>query len=263
MNECQTYCFRIGLSTVLALATIMQHHLLMTCILGVIVAYGVSIAYSRIHTPLHPLERSIADAEHHFQSLVAQETHTYTQAVESYRQRRGRCPPPGFRVFYQRLQQSGGISIEPFWDQIYDDLEPFWGIPAQTTQNAAASLVSLARSQKPIERLQGFSFRRGVVRANCPKEDMTCDDQLSLLRRIAPLLPDIDVAVSVHASPRVLVPWSVMEQARLQARQHSLLVSRSAGAQIHVHGGVNRALHAGEEDVVNGWNRGKLQYGHV
>lgn len=246
-----------------ALVAIMQHRLLPTCVFIVIATYEFSIAYSRMHTPLHPLERSINDAEDHFQSLAARETHTYAQAVESYQHQRGRCPPPGFRAFYERLQQSGGISIEPFWDQIYDDLEPFWGVPAQTTQSAAASLVSLARFQKKIEPLQGFSFRHGEVRANCPKEDMACDDQLGLLRRIAALLPDIDVVVSLHASPRVLVPWSVMEQARQQAHQHSRLVSRSVGAQTHVHGGTNRALHARKEDVVKGWNRGELQYRHM
>jgi len=241
----------------------MQHYRLLACAFLVIATYSVSITYPRTRTPLHPLERSINDAEDYFQSLAVQETHTYAQAVESYRHRRARCPPPGFRAFHERLQQLKGISIEPFWDQIYDDLEPFWGITAQATQTAAASLVSLAGLQKKIERLQGFSFRRGEVRANCPREDMTCDDQLGLLRRIAPLLPDIDVAVSVHASPRVLVPWDVMERARQQARQHSRLVSRSAGAQSHIHGGVSKALYARTEDVVKGWNRGKLRYRHL
>jgi hypothetical protein len=245
-----------------ALVAIMKLRPLLTCIFIVIATYGVLVAQSPIHTPVHPLERSISDAENHFQSLAAQETYTYTQAVESYRQRRGRCPPPGFRAFYERLQRSGGISIEPFWDQIYDDLEPFWGVSAHATQSAAASLVSLARFQKKIPRLQGFSFRHGEVRANCPEEDMTCDDQLGLLRRIAPLLPDIDVVVSMHASPRVLVPWSVIEQARQQARQHSRLVSRSAGAQAHVHQRIDKALHSGEEEVT-GWNRGKPQYYHM
>ena len=238
----------------------MQHSRLIACVFLVIATYLVSTTHSRARTSLYPVERSIKDAEDYFQSLAVQETHTYAQAVESYQYRRGRCPPPGFRAFYDRLQQLKGISIEPFWDQIYDDLEPFWGVTAQVTQTAAASLVSLAGFQEKIERLQGFSFRRGEVRANCPREDMTCDDQLGLLRKIAPLLPDIDVAVSVHASPRVLVPWDVMERARQQARQHSLLLSRSAGARTHVHGGVSSAPHSEEEDVVKGWNRGKPQY---
>jgi hypothetical protein len=246
-----------------ALVTTRQYCLLVTCVFIAIATYRASIIYSRTHIPLHPLERSINAAEEHFQSLAAQETHTYAQAVESYRARRGRCPPPGFRAFHRHLQELGGISIESFWDQIYDDLEPFWGVPAQNTRSAAASLVSLASFQDKVERLQGFSFRHGEVQANCPEEDMTCDEQLDLLRRIAPLLPDIDVVVSVHASPRVLVPWSVMEQARQQARQQSRLLSRSAGAQTHIHGGINGTLPAAEEDVVKGWNRGKPQYRHT
>jgi hypothetical protein len=87
--------------------------------------------YSSI-TPLQPLP-SIKDDPHpiiplmhtaatEFEALSNEESHDLASAAWTYRQKRGRHPPPGFDKWFAHAQSTVRSSLRKFWNQIYDDL---------------------------------------------------------------------------------------------------------------------------------------------
>ncbi|KXS94507.1 hypothetical protein AC578_8334 [Pseudocercospora eumusae] len=234
----------------------------------ILLMYGVTFVHTRgrgsAATGGIGIESLLHDANRTFTLLLAQQTHTYEEAAQAYRERRKRCPPPGFRRFHQHLIDTDSISIEAFWDQIYVDLEPFWALPPSFVRALASTLVRQTSTSAPtassIPRIVGISIRQGQVRSWCEPDDVTCPYLTSMLQRIAALLPDIDLAINAHASPRVLVPSGVMEASRQHARALVARAIATPGAPAHVYSGsVHRPAEPSDAQtarlVTEAWDR--------
>ena len=91
--------------------------------------------------PEHPIDHLIDEAGKELDELLKRETTDVHDAAEAYRQRRGRQPPPGFDVWHQFAKEKNAIIVEEFWDRIYDDLGPFWGVPAKQIRDQANSYL--------------------------------------------------------------------------------------------------------------------------
>ena len=85
----------------------------------------------------HPIDDLIAQAEKEFSALLAKETKTLNEAAAAYRKRRGRHPPPGFATWYQFAIDLNATIVEDFFDPIYDDLNPFWGLSPSSIRREA------------------------------------------------------------------------------------------------------------------------------
>ncbi|KAL1604877.1 hypothetical protein SLS60_004417 [Paraconiothyrium brasiliense] len=173
----------------------------------VLTAVAVSTYHLWSHTPLpkeivvtlasphpHPINDLIRNATNTFGTLLSKQTTTLTETADAYRKQRGRHPPPGFEEWYAFATAHNVIIVEDFFDQIYDDLSPFWGVPAKQIRQQARQLPD-----------------RVVVRnkeVQTPKGDRKRLDQwIDMVMKIQHLLPDMDLPLNMLDEPRVAVPW--------------------------------------------------------
>ncbi|KAK7409241.1 hypothetical protein QQX98_008551 [Neonectria punicea] len=141
----------------------------------------------------HPIDKLIQDAEQTFNDLISKESKTIEEAAQAYRKRRGRHPPPGFDAWYKFAVDNDAVIIEDFFDQIYHDLAPFWGIHPAVT------------------RKESWSFEMKIhIRSH---ETNTTSDWFwtlhwqNMIDSIVHLLPDMDIPLNAMDEPRLVVPW--------------------------------------------------------
>ena len=80
---------------------------------------------------------------------ASREFHEYVQratapslraVVRDYETRWGRPPPPGFDIWFQyAIDRGSEVLVE--YDQINEDLKPFWGIEARVLRERVASVA--------------------------------------------------------------------------------------------------------------------------
>ncbi|GAO19209.1 uncharacterized protein UV8b_05147 [Ustilaginoidea virens] len=141
----------------------------------------------------HPIDKLIYDAQHRFAAITAGESRTVEQAAQAYRKRRGRHPPPHFDKWFEYAQSHHAVMVEEFFDQIYDDLEPFWGVdPAPMRREASQFEMTI-------------NVRNGV--ASAASDWMWTKIWLNMTKTIEHLLPDMDIALNAMDEPRLVVPW--------------------------------------------------------
>lgn len=155
----------------------------------------------------HPLDDVIGKAREAHQSRISKETTGIYEAVYAYRNRRGRHPPPGFEKWHARASQSNAVSVESFFDQIYEDLEPFWGMEPAKIRGALTDWKWTLK------------IRNGKVK-DVPQGRFRSRVWGDMIGQVAADLPDMDVAINPLDEPRIFVPWpkinSLMHAASVQ-----------------------------------------------
>jgi hypothetical protein len=152
---------------------------------------------SRPSTP-HLLDDVIENAREAHEATLSKETTGIYGAVYAYRNRRGRHPPPGFDKWHTRATRSQAVIVESFFDQIYEDLEPFWGMEPADIRGALTDWKwTLKVRNGKIKDIPQGRFRSRVWG--------------DMIREIAADLPDMDVAINPLDEPRIFVPWSKID----------------------------------------------------
>lgn len=161
----------------------------------------------------HPVTLLVGEADRQFDSLRRDEAHSLDAAAHNYRSRRGRHPPPGFDMWWQLAKEKDAVVIESFFDQIYTDLEPFWG-------KAPSDIRSFAKQWPHVI----------SVRQNMTEPQIRSYPHLwmvwwfQMLQEI-PRLPDVDLAFGVDDEPFSVLPFdlvsSYMEKAEQSRHQHN------------------------------------------
>ncbi|CAK7199583.1 hypothetical protein SEUCBS139899_002266 [Sporothrix eucalyptigena] len=126
----------------------------------------------------HPIDVLMRDAEKKFKDVLKEQPKDLAAAGRAYRERRHRHPPPGFDQWVKEALELDALIPERYFDRIYHDLQPFWGM------------------EPKLLRFQAYAFPH-VIRA-------------SSLEDIAEHLPDMDIPVNVMQHPRLAVPWETM-----------------------------------------------------
>ena len=144
----------------------------------------------------HPIDALVRAADKVFAAKLSRETKTLPAAAAAYRERRGRHPPPGFDKWYAFAKAKNAVIVEEFWDQIYHDLEPFWG----------ARAAQIRKDAREFE--MRIQIRDG--RASTGSDWFWTLIWLNLIQSIEHLLPDMDLALNPMDEPRVVVPWEDM-----------------------------------------------------
>lgn len=147
---------------------------------------------------IHPIDTLIAHAEDKFEAQLKKETKDVKSAAAAYRKRRGRHPPPGFDAWFTFAQERNAIIVEDFFDQIYHDLAPYWGI-------AASSLRREAREDG-----MKISIRDGQSGAS--SSWFWTQIWLNLTMTIEHLLPDMDIPLNPMDEPRIVTPWEEINE---------------------------------------------------
>ena len=159
----------------------------------------------------HPIDFLIYDAGNELDTLLAKEKTNVHDAAQAYRDRRGRQPPPGFNLWFEFAKNNSALVAEDFWDQIYHDLNPFWGLPAKQIREQAR------------DSLHRISVRNGGVSQHTDIEEREWLKQwANMIQTIAQYLPDVDLAINVLDESRIIVPWEdingYMEKAQTTRR---------------------------------------------
>lgn len=154
----------------------------------------------------HPIDKLINNAHIQFNELMSRETKDVKEAAAAYRKRRGRHPPPGFDVWFAYAQTRQAVIVEDFWDQIYDDLKPFWAMPPKKLRAQA---------------------RHSPMKISLRNQQATADNGwfwtelwLDLVKTLEGYLPDIDLPLNAMDEPRIVAHWEVVN-ALVQEEQKS------------------------------------------
>lgn len=164
----------------------------------------------------HPIDKLMSSAESTYQEMISKRSSSLHSAAENYRARRGRHPPPGFDVWYEYAQSQHAVIVEELFDQIYDDLRPFWGIAAKDMRNFARHFehhIYIRNGTADMTRNHG---------AGTPTDRM--EAWLELVRGFEQFLPDLDMAINVMDESRVIVPWEEIDKyVRVEEQMRSVL----------------------------------------
>ena len=173
------------------------------------------------HNPLppkpgHPIDFLIEESSKKLAALEAKETKTIRDAAQAYRERRGRQPPPGFDEWFTFAQKHSAVMVEDFFDQIYHDLGPFWGVPAKQIR----------------EQAHDFEWRVSVRNGNAsttPPEHPPPWVELwhNLTSLIASKLPDLDMPINVMDESRIVVDWAEIDGYMTKAKETQKIVPGS------------------------------------
>lgn len=153
----------------------------------------------------HPIDRLVYDAQHTFAEIISRQSNTLEDAAQAYRKRRGRHPPPGFDAWFKFAQSRGAIIVEDFFDQIYHDLEPFWGLPPAVLRKESWDFEMT------------IHIRNG--KATTSSDWFWTVIWLDLIQSIEHLLPDMDISLNPMDEPRIIVPWEEMEKYMSDAKK--------------------------------------------
>jgi hypothetical protein len=154
---------------------------------------------------LHPIMQLMTAAEKDFALLMGEQATSLASAGQKYRERRGRHPPPGFDRWYAYAARHDALVIESFFDQIYHDLRPFWGIDVYTLRRIAQTFspkISVRKGTVGSVVKNSYDRMRGMVDM---LEDMLGEDGVDL--------PDMDVPFNVHEEVGMLVDWDEVDTA--------------------------------------------------
>lgn len=141
----------------------------------------------------HPIDSLIRVAESDFTDILARESSTLAEAAAAYRERRGRHPPPGFKAWYEFAKKNKAVMVEDFWDQVYHDLNPFWGVDPQRIRTEAWDFEMT------------INIRNG--KATAESDWFWTQIWLNMTKTIEQYLPDMDLALNAMDEPRLVVPW--------------------------------------------------------
>ncbi|KAF2728656.1 hypothetical protein EJ04DRAFT_546680 [Polyplosphaeria fusca] len=158
----------------------------------------------------HPIDVLIADAAKGFKQALSSEAKSLEDAANKYRERRRRHPPPGFDAWYHFASEKGAVIVEDFWDQIYDDLGPFWSLESHTLRQQAHAFTPR------IEIRDGNITMRKM--GPHVRLDQWTDMLKTLLDQKHVQLPDLDIPLLVYEEPALIVPWQTIDTAMSFAR---------------------------------------------
>lgn len=159
----------------------------------------------------HPIDDLVKVAENNFNEILTKESKTLAEAADAYRKRRGRHPPPGFDAWYQFAVDKKAVMVEDFFDQIYHDLNPFWGLePARIRKEA-------------VDYEMTINIRNHT--ASAESEWFWTQIWLNMTRTIEHLLPDMDIALNAMDEPRLVVPWETIDKYMTKEKETRKLTS--------------------------------------
>lgn len=148
----------------------------------------------------HPIDELVRRADEELQSLLRKEAGDVHSAAQAYRERRGRQPPPGFDAWFNFAKENDALVVEDFFDQIYHDLAPFWGVPA------------LQIRQQANDFLHRISIRSGNVTSRTDIERREWMELWKeLVQTVGQHLPDMDLPINVMDESRMVVPWEEID----------------------------------------------------
>jgi len=134
-------------------------------------------------------------------------------AAQIYKEKNyDRKPPPKFDVWYEFALERKSVIIDG-WDQISDDILPFWGLDP----NEIRARIRELEGRPDIAMVR---VRNGGVSVDDGYQSPSVDQLVSIISASAQHLPDMDIPVNILEQPRVLGVWETKRDANAAARKH-------------------------------------------
>ena len=166
-------------------------------------------------TDAHPISLLMRNADQAWRAYEDSRSTTYRQAVSKYRNKYGRHPPPGFSDWYRFARKRNVHNIDDF-EQIMDDLRPFWAVEPSVLRSLAATMAKAKDHGVSSMHIRNHKVVKKV------NENWRLDTLITLVNKIVKYLPDMDIAMNRLDQPRVVVEWDDMQemlQKELDTRQ--------------------------------------------
>lgn len=152
----------------------------------------------------HPVSGLMQEADKAFRKYEDGRSKSFRETVQTYRRRYGRHPPPGFEDWYKFARKRNVHNIDDF-EQIMDDLRPFWAIEPKVIRNLAANMW-----RDETQGVSGIHIRdHKIVKEN--NGNWRSETMVNLISKFIKYLPDMDIAANRLDQPRVVVPWEDMQ----------------------------------------------------
>ena len=155
-------------------------------------------------TDNHPISALMAEAEKNWRKYEDNRSTSFRNTLKKYRRNYGRHPPPGFTDWYKYARKRNVHNIDDF-QQIMDDLRPFWAIEPATIRNLAANMW-----RDEDQGISGVHIRDHKI-AKENNGNWRSETFVKLIKKFVNKLPDMDIALNRLDQPRVVVPWEDMQ----------------------------------------------------
>ena len=157
---------------------------------------------SLLQRTIHPITGLTQAAHLKYSHLVHSQSTKFVEAVQEYRERYGRHPPPGFYEWYRFARHRNVLIVDDF-DTIFNDIEPFWGMQPSDIRRRLDQLF-----QFPNSRLRKIRIRNGVLELL----DTGPNDNERMLFKFVEHLPDMNLLINqLPDEPMLAVPHSKIQ----------------------------------------------------
>ncbi|KIX08761.1 uncharacterized protein Z518_03418 [Rhinocladiella mackenziei CBS 650.93] len=157
------------------------------------------------HFDLHPIARLMQEADDQWRVYETGISTTFRQTVEKYRSKYGRHPPPGFKEWYKFARKRNVFNVDDF-EQIMDDLRPFWAVNASEIRIRAAHMWENSDFGVAVIHIRNHK----IVRVDNPS--WRSETMEEIIGKFIQFLPDMDIPMNRLDQPRVVVPWEDMQE---------------------------------------------------
>ncbi|KIO30210.1 glycosyltransferase family 90 protein [Tulasnella calospora MUT 4182] len=166
---------------------------------------------------LHPVYELIQVSEKKWRDKLERSSRTLKEAVEEYRRRYHRMPPKDFDKWWRYVVQHK-VQLPDEYDQIYHDLEPFWGMSPAFIQeqqhiwekDGEVGSFTLANEDHRVF-LAGHSVTGDEEGTRIARERAA--DQLRLLEEVQQWLPDFRATFTAHDVPYQFIGYDLRSEA--------------------------------------------------
>ncbi|GAA5838080.1 hypothetical protein JCM9279_004120 [Rhodotorula babjevae] len=168
---------------------------------------------SSIEAQPHPIHYLIREAEASWQDKVARQSRTLAEAVAEYKRRYRQPPPRGFDAWFAFAQENG-VQLLDEYDSIHSRLRPFAAIRPEVLRERDAILQNVSQwdvgetfwmHPLTVTIKVGNEGRRVEAEGPMRHANNRADQLMSLLEGISQFLPDLNMTITGHD-----VPWVVM-----------------------------------------------------
>lgn len=177
----------------------------------------------------HPIYELVHRAEAQWNEKQKRASKTIEQAVKEYKRRYKRSPPKGFDHWWNYVQKHN-VHLPDEYDQIYRDLEPYWGIDPHDLQAAQAEIEATSDTftlGKPTENdaVSLVNMTVSEARKNRISDYLSwgAKPQLDILNDVYRYIPPFRATFSPHDGPSELVDWTWRKAAIDAARNGTYL----------------------------------------
>ncbi|KAI9892987.1 MAG: hypothetical protein M1814_000871 [Vezdaea aestivalis] len=176
------------------------------------------LSSSKSPTSPHPITTLIRDAKSSHEAWLSQagSSASLRDAVNNYKNRYGRLPPPGFDKWYEFAVSRGSVVIDDF-DGVDADLMPFWSVSPKDLRFRTWQVT--ANSFNDVFPISIRDGKTDLGPNRLPTHRWMLEGFADLIGSFVEWIPDMDLAINPNDECRVSVDWESRQSMLSSAKQ--------------------------------------------